>query len=110
DRVLGIFLPAHQVARPGDVRRPLSLGAIRSGVIEAVVILPSFNDLVQRDGRRIIGFRTASNDRIVLDIGPRLEVARRGQPDPLIAALVEEVPRAVLEPGGRRTIGAGAEW
>ena len=78
-------------------------------MVEGIVIRPALDDLIERDGCRVVAVGASSKDRIVFDVGPGFEVPGRGQPDPLVSALVEEIPRAVLEPGRRGAVRAGTD-
>ena len=104
-----VYLPVHQVARAGDIRRPVYPGPLGIGMVEGIVIRPALDDLIERDGCRVVAVGASSKDRIVFDVGPGFEVTGRGQPAPLVSALVEEIPRAVLEPGRRGAVRAGTD-
>ena len=98
DRVARVFLPVHQVPRAGDVRRPVFPGPLGIGMVEGVVIRAALDDLIERDCGRVVAIGASIKDWIIFDVGPGFEVTRGGQPGPLVAALVEQVPR----PNGTR--------
>src|SRR5271157_6311688 len=98
DRVARVFLPVHQVARAGDVRRPVCPGPLGNGMVEGVVIRAALDDLIERDRGRVVAIGASIKDWIIFDVGPGFEVTGGGQPDPLVTALVEQVPR----PNGTR--------
>src|SRR5579875_3886310 len=109
DGIAGIFLPVHQVAGSGYAGRPVFPGALGIGVVECVIEPVALDDLIDGHGRLVVRLGAPGDDRIILDVGPDLEVFRRRQPNSQIAPLVEEVPGTILIPGGGRAVRAGAD-
>src|SRR5262249_33950552 len=108
ERVAGVLLPAAQVGRGGHRRAPeLRVGAAPgAAVVVGVVAALVLDELVEGDQVLVVVPGAGRQDRLVLRVAPDLEVLRGGQPDAAVVALVEEVPRPILEPGGRRAVGA----
>ena len=104
----------NQVRRCGQACGPEAglLGVLRfsGSMINGEIAAFVSNNLIQRNLIIIIIFWPRLDDRFVLDVDKDLSIRRPGEPDSAITPFIKQIPLAILEPGGRRTVRSIRNW